>query len=203
MEWKYRQMMIDQGDAQFVENWSDEKEKLCSLADQKYDFMWEFNGDEVVFYDRPDTLRPVLKFKSINDALDFFEKEKNGMFKWTMPEDYFERVVSAYQEDNIDLVDECVGQLRFGEICFDCVVRGYDDRQTLTMDMYVYGVNHGDYAYAADGVPYSYEDGFDFHEDWIYDLSFETFKLVAQAMAYQYAKDIGFNEKANKEYKEW
>ena len=104
------------------------------------------------------------------------------MFAWEMREDDYNAAVKMYKEKAYDGDLEFVGSLRFENVCFDFIVRPYDETPMLTADMYVFGVDTG-YATTEDGTPYSYEDGFDFNEPWMYELDFNEFKELAQKMA--------------------
>lgn len=113
------------------------------------------------------------------------DKKVKEIFTWAISESDYDNAVKMYKENTYDGEHEFVGNLRFGNVCFDFIVRPYDEAPMLTADMYVFGVDTG-YATTEDGTPYSYEDGFDFNEPWMYELSFDEFKELAQKMAFDF-----------------
>ncbi len=58
---------------------------------------------------------------------------------------------------NHERADDCLGNVRVGETCFDFVQ--IDNEDFFTVDCYVYGIDNG-YATTEDGAPYDMYDGF-------------------------------------------
>lgn len=51
MDWEYGKMMLDQGDIESLDEWSDDKEYCCSIMDYKFDYLWDFSNG-IHFIDR-------------------------------------------------------------------------------------------------------------------------------------------------------
>ena len=106
---------------------------------------------------------------------------------WSINEMDFNRAKRMYKTKVFDSDFDFIGQLKFANICFDFIVRPYDDAPMLTADMYVFGIDSG-YGKTEDGIPYSYEDGIDFDEPLVYELSLDEFKSLAFDVAIHFAE---------------
>ena len=51
MEYVYGKQMLEQGDITSLDEWSDDKEKACSIMDCKFDYLWDFSKG-IRFVDR-------------------------------------------------------------------------------------------------------------------------------------------------------
>lgn len=51
MQWIYGEMMLEQGDIESLDEWSDDKEYCCSIMDQRLDYLWDFSNG-IHFIDR-------------------------------------------------------------------------------------------------------------------------------------------------------
>ena len=99
-------------------------------------------------------------------------------FYWDLTEDKF------YSIQKEDYVQDFIGCIRVGDICFDIVERSPDDWEKeecfLMYDLYVGGVNNG-YSYSSidEGYPYDDRDGGTF-DDKVYHMTYEEFKKYAE-----------------------
>jgi hypothetical protein len=85
----------------------------------------------------------------------------------------------AKAENNMLSVDEYVGCVRVGNLCFDLMVRtNENDESYLSYDLYVGGVDSG-YGYTASDYPYDYAEGGNF-EDTMISMTYEEFQTYAE-----------------------
>ncbi len=103
------------------------------------------------------------------------------------------------------IADWYYGAVHVGEICFDIVVRFYDeDIPTVTLDCYVGNENTG-YGYR-NGIHYDYADGFDIKS---LPVSYNEFVKTAEIMMEKYIKTVDkqydgrLTNKANKPVLIW
>lgn len=83
-----------------------------------------------------------------------------------------------------DHIDDYIGAVRVGNLCFDLVLRGCDDTNgsILTYDLYVGGVDTG-YGYKND-YPYDYDDGGSFKG--IEEMDYHEFVTYAEKAMSEY-----------------
>lgn len=80
------------------------------------------------------------------NVLNVFSKEK------------FDEMIRNFANSKLS-ADELIGQVRCGNLCFDVIVREYDEL-FLTFDLYVGGVDTGyGYSVLIKDYPYDYADG--------------------------------------------
>lgn len=113
-------------------------------------------------------------------------------------------------ENNMLYADDYIGAVRVGDLCFDLVLRSYDESKSLilTYDLYIGGVDNG-YGYGKkDNYPYDYAEGSDF-EDTCISMTYKDFQKMAEASFANYIKHCEFYdsvnliEKANEELHVW
>lgn len=106
--------------------------------------------------------------------------------------------------------DDYIGAVRVGDLCFDLVLRTYDEGKSLvlTYDLYVGGVDSG-YGYSKiDDYPYDYAEGDDFQDTCI-SMTYDDFKELAEASFIYYITNnkwysaVNLVEKANEELHVW
>ena len=51
-KWLYGEMMLEQGDIELLDNWSDQKEYVYSTMDERFDYMWNEDENGIHFTDR-------------------------------------------------------------------------------------------------------------------------------------------------------
>lgn len=102
----------------------------------------------------------------------------------------------AMMENDQLYADDYVGCVRVGDLCFDLVLRCYDDENlVLTYDLYVGGMDTG-YGYSnrcneTPDYPYDFAEGGDWFSTCIY-LSYEGFKLLAEESFKDYIEHSGY-----------
>ena len=114
------------------------------------------------------------------------EKFPNGFdFDWSdfMEGNWETYCASVENTPKQDLIDDFVGSVRVGDLCFDLVLRQYaSDELMLTYDLYVGGVDDG-YGYSnrfgEKDYPYTEADG-DSFGDTLICLSYKEFKRRAE-----------------------
>lgn len=88
--------------------------------------------------------------------------------------------------------DDYIGAVRVGELCFDFVLRTYDDeRLVLTFDCYVGGIggeNAYGYSRIEKGYPYEYAEGDDF-DDTCISLTYAEFQQLAESKMERYIQE--------------
>lgn len=121
------------------------------------------------------------------------------MYTWSITEEKW----NEYKANPV--VDDCIGNCRVGDLCFDIVLRGAGrDGTWLTYDCYVGGVDSG-YGYTEDNYPYDYVDGGEFDDD-CRRMTFDEFKRLAQreiTLFINEDKYYGLADKANKPLHIW
>lgn len=51
-KWLYGEMMLEQGDIESLDSWSDQKEYVYSTMDERFDYLWSEDADGIRFTDR-------------------------------------------------------------------------------------------------------------------------------------------------------
>ena len=104
----------------------------------------------------------------------------------------------AKMKNNTLHADDYVGAVRVGDLCFDLVLRSYDEGKSLvlTYDLYVGGVDSG-YGYnKKDDYPYDDAEGGDFNDTCI-SMTYEDFQKIAESSFAYYIKHCEFYDSAN------
>ena len=125
----------------------------------------------------------------------------------------YEKMIQEYRKGTLK-VDECIGQVRIGALCFDVITREYD-LLTLDFDLYVGGVDTGyGYSTLAKGYPYDYVDGGDLDVlNNLQNVNYEQFIKIAEEKftcflegleeSYRNKKNISLLKKAEEPLKIW
>lgn len=99
--------------------------------------------------------------------------------------------------------DEFVGKVRCGELCFDVIIRNYDEYgYAFSFDCYVANEDTG-YGYTIEGVPYDYADGTDYfffcepYEEFVKNIERELTRFIEWRDTCL-GIDYSLKEKANK-----
>ena len=114
------------------------------------------------------------------------------------------------KKELLELVDDCIGFIRIGEICVDVVIRDYGEegnKLAYSYDFYVANEDTG-YGYKEDlNIPYDYADGTDLFN---LSLSYEDFvkeseRIITEFINANDRKDHKYSliEKANKSLLMW
>lgn len=81
-KWPYGEEMLEQGDIESLDEWSDDKEFCCSIMDEKFDYLWDFeNGIHFIdrlysdFKDYPDFSASFVKDKTMIERIEKNEAE--------------------------------------------------------------------------------------------------------------------------------
>ena len=110
-----------------------------------------------------------------------------------------------------EMVDDCIGFIRIGEICVDVVIRDYGNRDipeyAYSYDFYVANEDTGyGYKIDMDNLPYDYADGTDLKD---LSLSYEEFVKKSEHLITKFIEendnvnDYSLIEKANKPLLIW
>lgn len=124
-------------------------------------------------------------------------------FDWR---DFDKEKYDQMQKGINNIWDDCYGNVRIGEICFDVVLRSVDDNVIICFDCYI--ANKEGYAekQMPDGtwLQYDYADGFDIEDT---TLSYKDFVRFAEKRMTDYINNGNYGyllkEKANKELLIW
>ena len=114
------------------------------------------------------------------------------------------------KKELLELVDDCIGFIRIGEICVDVIIRDYGEegnKLAYSYDFYVANEDTG-YGYKEDlNIPYDYADGTDLYD---LSLSYEDFvkeseRIITEFINANDRKDHKYSliEKANKSLLMW
>lgn len=115
------------------------------------------------------------------------------------------------EEDLSEMVDDCIGFIRIGEICVDVIIRCYGDTDNpeyvYSYDFYVANEDTG-YAYKEEmnNLPYDYADGVDLKAiAFSYDEFVEKSENMITMFIERNDKSNGYSlvEKANKPLLIW
>lgn len=115
------------------------------------------------------------------------------------------------EEDLSEMVDDCIGFIRIGEICVDVIIRCYGDTDNpeyvYSYDFYVANEDTG-YAYKEEmnNLPYDYADGVDLKAlAFSYDEFVEKSESMITMFIERNDKSNGYSlvEKANKPLLIW
>ena len=112
--------------------------------------------------------------------------------------------------ENDTIIDgDYIGCVRVGELCFDLVVRCYDNKLTLDYDLHIGGIDDG-YGYSrVDGTPYTEDGGGTFVDGIMIDCCYDKFKEVAEGAFTDFINNEGSShgvsliDKANKPLHIW
>ena len=103
--------------------------------------------------------------------------------------------------------NDFVGCVRIGDLCFDLVLREYNNEFVLDYDLYVGGIDDG-YAYGKENYPYT-EGGGGTFEDSLISMSYEDFvKQAEEAFTdyiyhSNYSAEYNLVDKANEPLHTW
>lgn len=95
MDWKYGRLMLEQGDIDSLDEWSDDKEYVLGTMDQEYDYLWREDDEGIHFVDklfsdfgniigdttmekRRETNELILHFKNYKEAIDWIKAKKGS-----------------------------------------------------------------------------------------------------------------------------
>ena len=95
MDWEYGKLMLEQGDIDSLDEWSDDKEYVLGTMDQEYDYLWREDDEGIHFVDklfsdfgniigdttmekRRETNELILHFKNYKEAIDWIKAKKGS-----------------------------------------------------------------------------------------------------------------------------
>lgn len=125
----------------------------------------------------------------------------------------YEDMIQDYNKNSL-APDDCIGQVRIGNLCFDVVTRQYDSL-VLDFDLYVGGVDTGyGYSTLSEEYPYDYADGSNLDSmENIRTLSYEQFVKFAENIftnflqtteeSYEKANNVSLARKAKEPLMIW
>ena len=108
---------------------------------------------------------------------------------------------------NLQNADVYIGAVHVGDLCFDFLLRQYEESAPLWLDydLYVGGIDQG-YGYGRSDYTYEYADGGGFGKE-VLELSYEDFKNMAEKIMAEYIEkyDRSYNlvQKANEPLHIW
>ena len=116
-------------------------------------------------------------------------------FNWNgfTEEDFANYCATIKNEQMFD--NDFVGCVTVGDLCFDFVVREYDDRFVLDYDLYVGGIDDG-YGYGKDNYPYIEAEGGSF-ADTIISMNYDEFVKQAEELFTDYIYNSYYSAKYN------
>ena len=128
-------------------------------------------------------------------------------FNWDgfIEEDFANYCATIENEKMFD--NDSVGCIRIGDLCFDLVLREYNNEFVLDYDLYVGGVDDG-YGYGKDNYPYT-EGGGGTFEDSLISMSYDDFvKQAEEAFTdyiyhSNYSAEYNLVDKANEPLHTW
>lgn len=131
------------------------------------------------------------------DELDWRWMSEESLKKW-------------YSRELCNRDDDCIAQLRVGDLSFDLVERCVDGRYRLWLDLYVGGIDSG-YGYGKDDYPYDYFDDVTacFYSYHLQSGSYTDMKKKIKAKAIELIVKhdenwkISLTEKAKQEFHVW
>lgn len=99
-----------------------------------------------------------------------------------------------------DFVDDCIGEIRVGDCCFDVILCMDTEYDFYIIDCYVYGLDYCGYANASDGTPYEQFDGFCYKVNTNED--YDTFQKNINNEIVDFFNNTSFDEVREKATKE-
>lgn len=128
-------------------------------------------------------------------------------FNWDgfIEEDFANYCATIENEKMFD--NDFIGCARIGDLCFDLVLREYNNEFVLDYDLYVGGVDDG-YGYGKDNYPYT-EGGGGTFEDSLISMSYDDFvKQAEEAFTdyiyhSNYSAEYNLVDKANEPLHTW
>ena len=128
-------------------------------------------------------------------------------FNWDgfTEEDFVKYCATIENEKMFD--NEFIGCVRIGDLCFDLMIREYNDEFVLDYDLYVGGIDDG-YGYGNENSPYTEGGGGSF-EDSLISMSYNDFvKQAEEAFTdyiyhSNYSAEYNLVDKANEPLHTW
>lgn len=128
-------------------------------------------------------------------------------FNWDgfTEEDFVKYCATIENEKMFD--NDFIGCVRIGDLCFDLVLREYNNEFVLDYDLYVGGIDDG-YAYGKENYPYT-EGGGGTFEDSLISMSYDDFvKQAEEAFTdyiyhSNYSTEYNLVDKANEPLHTW
>ena len=89
MNWEYGKTMLEDGQIESLDDWSDDKEYIYSIMDRKFDYLWWEDEKGIHFEDRlysagifddwkdKDELR--LDFKNFDEAIEWIKRKESKL----------------------------------------------------------------------------------------------------------------------------
>lgn len=91
--------------------------------------------------------------------------------------------------------NDFVGCIRIGDLCFDLIIREYNDEFVLDYDLYVGGIDDG-YGYGKENYPYTEGGGGSF-EDSLISMRYNDFVKQAEEAFTDYIYNSNYSAKYN------
>ena len=87
--WEYGKTMLEDGQIESLDDWSDDKEYVYSTMDRKYDYLWWEDEEGIHFEDRLyssgiiDNWRKKderkLNFKNLDEVIEWIKRKENKL----------------------------------------------------------------------------------------------------------------------------
>lgn len=85
MEYEYGNIMLEDGDIESLDEWSNDKEMAFKIMDWKFDYLWDDSGDQIHFIDRLYDSRiedEMTEEREANGTLELWFDNFTDVFKW-------------------------------------------------------------------------------------------------------------------------
>ena len=94
-KWMYGETMLEQGDIESLDDWSDQKEYVYSTMDQIFDYLWNEDENGIHFIDR---VRGTGHYYSEDTTGE--ERERNGTLElWFKDLDEVEKWIEEHEKE--------------------------------------------------------------------------------------------------------
>ena len=88
MNWEYGKAMLEDGQIESLDNWSDDKEYVYSIMNRKFDYVWWEDEKGIHFEDRlysaeisddwRDKNERRLDFKNLDEVIEWIKRKENN-----------------------------------------------------------------------------------------------------------------------------
>lgn len=75
MEYEYGNIMLEDGDIESLDEWSDDKEVASSIMDRVFDYLWDYSNGKIHYIDR-------LYDSGIEDSMTESRRESGELELW-------------------------------------------------------------------------------------------------------------------------
>lgn len=87
IDWKYGETVLEQGDIESLDEWSDDKEMAYGIMDSAFDYLWNEDCDRIHFIDRLYACNiedEMTESRKENGTLELWFDSYDEVFKWIL-----------------------------------------------------------------------------------------------------------------------